>query len=616
MSLRSTLDFLLYEWLDVTSLQQRERFSDHSRETFDAVLDTCERIAKEKYAPFNRLVDTEEPRFDGEKVILPQATHDAQKAYAESGMLSAAQDYDIGGMQLPYTLEAAANSFFAMASVSMGSGLLTVGNANLLMAHGTDLQRQVFALNEFSGRWSGTMCLSEPQAGSSLSDVMTRATPDGDAYALDPLGARYRLRGNKMWISAGDHELTENIIHLVLAKIPDADGKLIPGVRGISLFIVPKKIVNTQAELTGERNDVALAGLNHKCGWRGTTNTLLNFGEGKFRVKTDNTASDGSGAVGYLVGEPGRGLSYMFHMMNEARIGVGMAATMLGMAGYEASLEYAKNRPQGRPVAGGSQKVVKDAAQAQVRIIEHADIKRMLLAQKSYSEGALALELYCAKLVDEQHTGSVNAADEARLLLEVLTPIAKSWPSEWCLEANSLAIQIHGGYGYTRDFPVEQYWRDNRLNMIHEGTHGIQGMDLLGRKVLMEEGRGVHLLEARMRETADKAMVFADLAADAKALNTALQKVIAATKMAWSSGQPQEALANAVPYLQAFGHLVLAWIWLDVSASCRGAQTPAQTGRQAAAKYFFHYELPKIDAWLQVVSNRDMTCANLAEDAF
>ena len=616
MSLRSTLDFLLYDWLEVSSLQQRERFSDHSRETFDAVLDTCERIAKEKYAPFNRLVDTEEPRFDGEKVILPQATHDAQKAYAESGMLSAAQDYDIGGMQLPYTIEAAANSFFAMASVSMGSGLLTVGNANLLMAHGTDLQRKVFALNEFSGRWSGTMCLSEPQAGSSLSDVMTRAVPDGDAYASDPLGARYRLKGNKMWISAGDHELTENIVHLVLAKIPDADGKLIPGVRGISLFIVPKKLVNEKAELTGVRNDVALAGLNHKCGWRGTTNTLLNFGEGKFKVQTDNTASDGSGAVGYLVGEPGRGLSYMFHMMNEARIGVGMAATMLGMAGYEASLEYAKNRPQGRPVAGGSQKVVKDAAQAQVRIIEHADIKRMLLAQKSYSEGALALELYCAKLVDEQHTGDAVAADEARLLLEVLTPIAKSWPSEWCIEANSLAIQIHGGYGYTRDFPVEQYWRDNRLNMIHEGTHGIQGMDLLGRKVLMEEGRGVHLLGARMRETADKAMAFADLAEDAKALNTALQKVIAATQMAWSSGQPQEALANAVPYLQAFGHLVLAWIWLDVSASCRGAQTPAHTGRQAAAKFFYHYELPKIDAWLQVVSNRDMTCANLAEDAF
>jgi alkylation response protein AidB-like acyl-CoA dehydrogenase len=616
MSLRTTLDFLLYEWLDVNQLQQRERFADHSQETFDAVLDTCERIAREKYAPFNRLVDTEEPRFDGEKVILPQATHDAQKAYAASGMLSAAQDYEIGGMQLPYTVEAAANTFFAMASVSMGSGLLTVGNANLLMAHGSELQKKVFALNEFSGRWSGTMCLSEPQAGSSLSDVMTRATPDGASFQQDPLGARYRLKGNKMWISAGEHELTENIIHLVLAKIPGPDGKLIPGVKGISLFIVPKKMVNTEGQLTGVRNDVALAGLNHKCGWRGTTNTLLNFGEGKFKVSTDNTDSDGSGAVGYLVGEPGRGLGYMFHMMNEARIGVGLAATMLGMAGYEASLDYAKNRPQGRPVAGGTQKVVKDAAQAQVRIIEHADIKRMLLAQKSYCEGALALELYCAKLVDEQHTGSAENADEARLLLEVLTPIAKSWPSEWCLEANSLAIQIHGGYGYTRDFPVEQYWRDNRLNMIHEGTHGIQGMDLLGRKVLMEEGRGVKLLAARMMATAQKAQAFPDLAEDAKALTSALQKVTQATQSAWSTGQPQEALANAVPYLQAFGHLVLAWIWLDVSSSCRGEASPKQTGRQAAAKYFYRYELPKIDAWLHVVGNRDMTCANLSEEAF
>ncbi len=562
------------------------------------------------------LVDTEEPRFDGDKVILPQATHDAQKAYAASGMLSAAQDYEIGGMQLPYTVEAAANTFFAMASVSMGSGLLTVGNANLLMAHGSELQKKVFALNEFSGRWSGTMCLSEPQAGSSLSDVMTRATPDGDGFQNDPLGARYRLKGNKMWISAGEHELTENIIHLVLAKIPGPDGKLIPGVKGISLFIVPKKMVNTEGQLTGVRNDVALAGLNHKCGWRGTTNTLLNFGEGKFKVATDNTASDGTGAVGYLVGEPGRGLGYMFHMMNEARIGVGLAATMLGMAGYEASLAYAKNRPQGRPVAGGTQKVVKDAAQAQVRIIEHADIKRMLLAQKSYCEGALALELYCARLVDEQHTGSVENADEARLLLEVLTPIAKSWPSEWCLEANSLAIQIHGGYGYTRDFPVEQYWRDNRLNMIHEGTHGIQGMDLLGRKVLMEEGKGVKLLGARMMATAHKAQAFPDLADNAKALTAALHKVTQATQSAWSTGQPQEALANAVPYLQAFGHLVLAWIWLDVSASCRGENSPQQTGRQAAAHYFYRYELPKIDAWLNVVGNRDMTCANLSEEAF
>jgi butyryl-CoA dehydrogenase len=613
MSLRPTVDFLLHDWLKVESLQSRERFTDHSRETFDAVLDTCERIAREKYAPFNRLVDTQEPHFDGEKVILPQATHDAYKAYAESGMLSAAQDYKMGGMQLPYTVEAAANAFFAMASVSIGSGMLTSGNANLLMVHGTDLQKQVFAANEFNGRFSGTMCLSEPQAGSSLSDVTTRATPDGADFESDALGARYRLKGNKMWISSGEHELSENILHLVLAKIPDAKGQLVPGVRGISLFIVPKKMVGTDGQLTGERNDVALAGLNHKCGWRGTTNTLLNFGEGKYPVRGESGAGldgAGSGAVGYLVGKPGEGLRCMFHMMNEARIGVGMAATMLGMAGYYASLDYAKNRPQGRPSGAGG----KDASRPQVRIIEHADIKRMLLAQKSYSEGALALALYCARLVDEQHTGSAEDADVARLLLEVLTPIVKSFPSEWCLEANSLAIQIHGGYGYTRDFPVEQYWRDNRLNMIHEGTHGIQAMDLLGRKVLMENGRGLQLLAERMLATAAKAE--GSWGPEAAALRDALQQVGQATQQAWDGAEPAQALANAVPYLQAFGHTVIAWIWLDVAASLEGNDTPAAQGRRAASRYFFRYELPKIGAWLNVVSSRDPTCADLPEEAF
>jgi alkylation response protein AidB-like acyl-CoA dehydrogenase len=604
MSLRPTVDFLLYDWLKVQSLQSRERFVDHSQETFDAVLDTCERIARDKFAPFNRLVDIEEPKFDGEKVILPQATHEAYKAYAESGMLSAAQDYEVGGMQLPYTVEAAANAFFAMASVSIGSGLLTSGNANLLMAHGTELQKQVFALNEFSGRFSGTMCLSEPQAGSSLSDITTRATPDGAGFESDALGPRYRLKGNKMWISSGEHELSENIIHLVLAKIPDANGQLVPGVKGISLFIVPKKLVNPDGQLTGERNDVALAGLNHKCGWRGTTNTLLNFGEGKYPVKGQ------SGAVGYLVGQPGEGLKCMFHMMNEARIGVGMAATMLGLAGYYASLDYAKNRPQGRALGASG----KDTQAPQVRIIEHADIKRMLLAQKAYCEGALALALYCARLVDEQHTGSAEEANVSRLLLEVLTPIVKSFPSQWCLEANSLAIQIHGGYGYTRDFPVEQYWRDNRLNMIHEGTHGIQAMDLLGRKVLMENGRGLQLLGERMLVTANKAQ--ADWPEEAAALRQAVQQVSQATQAAWTGAAPAQALANAVPYLQAFGHTVVAWIWLDVVSTLGADKTTAAQGRRAACRYFYRYELPLVTAWLAVVNSRDQTCADLAEDAF
>ena len=612
--MRDTLDFLLHDWLNVGTLLQRPRFAEHSAETFAQVLDTCERIAAEKYAPFNRVADTQEPHFDGERVHLPASTHAALAAYVDSGMLAAAQDFDIGGMQLPCVIEMAANAFFSKASVAMGGyAMLTSGNASLLMAHGTALQREVFAKNEFAGRWFGTMCLSEPQAGSSLSDVTTRAVPDGADFAADPLGPRYRLRGNKMWISAGEHEITENIIHLVLAKIPGPDGALVPGTRGISLFIVPKRLVDERAELTGERNDVALAGLNHKLGYRGTTNTLLNFGEGAFPVR------GGPGAIGYLVGQPGQGLRCMFHMMNEARIGVGLGAVMLGYAGYASSLDYAKQRSQGRSIRPEG----KDAAQPQVPIIEHADVKRMLLAQKSYVEGGLALALYCARLVDEQHTGDTAASASAALLLEVLTPIAKSWPSEWCLEANSLAIQVLGGYGYTRDFPVEQHWRDNRLNMIHEGTHGIQALDLLGRKVVMDGGAGFKLLAARIGDTVGQAGQLASLAEPASALAASLQRLQAATQSAWSTGVPEEALANATPYLQAFGHVVLAWLWLDVARICEQRATPVthalaqlKPGKLAAMRYFYAYELPKVDAWLGVVAARQDVCRRMQPEWF
>ncbi len=604
--MRKTLDFLLQDWIGVHQLLQRRRFADHSLETFASVLDTCERIARDKFAPFNRLSDTQEPHFDGQRVHLPEATHKALAAYVESGMLAAAQDHDIGGMQLPCVIEMAANAFFHKASIAMaGYALLTSGNANLLMAHGTTAQREVFAKRLFAGQWFGTMCLSEPQAGSSLSDVATRAVPDGEDFEADPLGPRYRLKGHKMWISAGEHELTENIVHLVLAKVSLADGSVVPGTRGISLFIVPKQRVVADGTLTGERNDVALAGLNHKLGYRGTTNTLLNFGEH-------------GGAVGYRVGQVGEGLRCMFHMMNEARIGVGLGAVMLGVAGYEASLEYARQRPQGRPMSASG----KDPTQPQVPIIQHADVRRMLLAQKSYVEGGLALELYCARLVDELHTGDERAARDAAALLEVLTPIAKSWPSEWCLEANSLAIQVHGGYGYTRDFPVEQYWRDNRLNMIHEGTHGIQGLDLLGRKVLMHDGAAFKLLAARMHATAKAALPHEDLAGAARQLQMAVQTLESATRAAWINGQPEEALANATPYLQAFGHAVLAWLWLDVACVCRArladgiGDEAADRGRMAAMRYFYAYELPKIDAWLLAVAARQAVCREMHDDWF
>ena len=603
MSTRDTLDFLLYDWLKVDQLSARERFADHSRATFDAVLDTCERLARDKFAPFNRLLDTQEPRFDGERVHLPQATHDALQAYAATGMIAASQDAGIGGMQLPCVVEKAANAFFSQACIAMGGYvMLTHGNAGLLMAHGTDRQQQVFAAREFTGEWFGTMCLSEPQAGSSLSDIATRAVPDGEGFESDPLGPRYRLVGNKMWISAGEHEITPNIVHLVLAKIPGPDGRLPAGVKGISLFIVPKHRVDAEGNLTGERNDVSLAGLNHKLGYRGTTNALLNFGEK-------------GGATGYRVGQPGEGLRCMFHMMNEARIGVGLGATMLGAAGYEASLAYAKQRTQGRPIGAGG----KDAAAPPVRLIEHADIRRMLLAQKAIVEGGMALALYCARLVDEQRTGTSESATEAGTLLEMLTPIAKSWPSEWALEANSLAIQIHGGYGYTRDFPVEQYWRDNRLNMIHEGTHGIQGLDLLGRKAVMQGGAGLKLLARKVDASIARALPQARLATHANALAQALQRLGAATRSAWATAVPEDALANATPYLQAFGHTVLAWLWLDVGVSileAGNADSSASVGRLAALDYFMRYELPKTDAWLRVVESRDRTCRDVPEDAF
>jgi butyryl-CoA dehydrogenase len=460
------------------------------------------------------------------------------------------------------------------------------------------------------------MCLSEPQAGSSLSDITTRAVPDGDGFEHDALGPRYRLFGNKMWISNGEHDLTENIVHLVLAKVPGPDGKLISGTRGISLFIVPKKLVGPDGELTGARNDVVLAGLNHKLGYRGIPNTLLNFGEGRYPV------AGKPGAVGYLVGEAGGGLRYMFHMMNEARLGVGLGAVGIGYAGYEASLDYARNRRQGRPVGPAG----KDPAMPPVRLVEHADVKRMLLAQKAYVEGGLALILYCGRLVDLCRTATGDEYAARHALLELLTPVAKSWPSEWCLEGNNHAIQIHGGYGYTRDFPVEQYWRDNRLNMIHEGAHGIHGLDLLGRKVILEQGRALQLFAAEVRSTIASASEHAALAADAKSLRDALDALLEATRRAWSTGVPEEALANATPYLQGFGHTVLAWLWLDLSRAAaeqaakgrpsNGTHEEFLRGKRQAARYFFDFELPRVNAWLDVVAARTRTCLDMQDEWF
>jgi alkylation response protein AidB-like acyl-CoA dehydrogenase len=613
---RRDIAFLLYEWLDVEQLTRRQRYADHTRATFDAALDVAEQIATDLFAPHARKSDLNEPRFDGERVHLIPEVKAAMDAFVAAGLMAAEHDEEFGGMQLPLSVAKAAFAYIKGANVASSSyPMLTVGNANLLLAHGNAAQIDAFVRPELAGRFFGTMCLSEPQAGSSLSDVATRAEFECES----PLGPQYRLMGNKMWISAGEHELSENIVHLVLAKIPGRDGKLVPGTRGISLFVVPKYLVELQgngadARVTvGGRNDVVLAGLNHKMGYRGNSNCLLNFGEGKYRPLGR------AGAVGYLVGEPGRGLAAMFHMMNEARIGVGLGATMLGYTAYLHALEYARSRPQGRPIGPAG----KDPAQPQVRIIEHADVKRMLLAQKAYAEGALGLNLYCARLIDEERTGTTERERrDATLLLDILTPVAKSWPSQWCLEGNALAIQVHGGYGYTRDYPVEQFYRDNRLNAIHEGTHGIQALDLLGRKVVMDEGAAFRLLGERIEDTVHRAShaPHPDTQRWSAMLADRVRRLATVTKRAWSAGDAAVTLANATPYLEAFGHVVVAWIWLEQSLAAshhyQRADADFYHGKWQACRYFFLYELPKVDPMLELVASLDTTTLNMKDEWF
>jgi hypothetical protein len=295
--------------------------------------------------------------------------------------------------------------------------------------------------------------------------------------------------------------------------------------------------------------------------------------------------------------------------MNEARIGVGGGATALGYTGYLKSLDYARSRPQGRPVAG------KDPNAPQVPIIEHPDVRRMLLAQKSYVEGALALNLYCARLLDDERTGA--DPERAGLLLDVLTPIAKSWPSQWCLEANNLAIQIHGGYGYTREYDVEQHYRDNRLNPIHEGTHGIQGLDLLGRKVVMQGGAGLALLASVIGETVARASaVGGELAGFGRDLGAAVTRIGEVTAQLWGTGDPEVALANASIYLEAVGHTVLAWIWLEQALAVDGLAGDFYAGKRQAARYFFRYELPKTGPQFDLLASLDRTTLDVAETWF
>ena len=588
---RRDLDFLLYEWLDLPALCREGRFAGHDRGTFDQVLDAAARLAEQQFLPHAAKADANEPHFDGERVHMIPEVKQALDAYIAGGFLGAAFPAEDGGLGLPYTVAAAANAQFSAANVgTAGYTFLTGAAANLLRVHGSAAQKARYMAPMMEGRFFGTMCLSEPQAGSSLGDIRTRAVPQGDGS--------YHLVGNKMWISGGEHELSENIVHLVLARVEGAPA----GTKGISLFIVPKYRLDAAGN-PGARNGVRLAGLNHKMGYRGTTNCALNFGEGE-------------PAVGELVGRENEGLACMFHMMNEARIGVGLGATALGIAGYRYSLDYARSRLQGRLPSD------KNPASKPVAIIQHADVRRMLLAQKAYVEGGLALGLYCARLVDQAES-EPDAAKAAplKLLLEILTPIAKAWPSEWCLEANKLAIQVLGGYGYTRDYPVERYYRDNRLNPIHEGTNGIQALDLLGRKAMMQNGAGLRLLMEKIGTTARAASADADLAEYAKDLTQAVEQAALTTATlagAAQKGQVDLFLANASYYLDMLGHIVLAWIWLEQALVARrsDAVDAYYQGKLSACRYFFRYELPRAQRCAELLRRLDDTTLNMPAEAF
>ena len=536
------------------------------------MLETARKIADDYFAPHNRKGDLNEPRVVNGVVELIPEVAEAMDAYREAGFFAAHHDEEDGGLALPWAVAQGASAFFQATNIATsGYPFLTIGAANLLKAHASSEQKARWLPSMLEGRFFGTMCLSEPHAGSGLADIRTTATPIPDQPG------RYKLRGQKMWISAGDHELSDNIVHLVLARIEGAPA----GTKGISIFIVPKRRTDAAGQV-GASNDVRLVSLNHKMGYRGTTNTILAFGE-------DDSCE------GELIGEAGHGLAYMFHMMNEARIGVGLSSACLGLAGYAESLRYAGERPQGRHADE------RDPTAKPVMIIEHADVRRMLMVQKSLCEPALALCFYAARLVDvEKYDADPEKRAQAHQILDLLTPVVKGWISDATLRANHEAIQIHGGYGYTRDFQVEQIYRDNRLNPIHEGTNGIQGLDLLGRKVMRDGGKGLAAFSALVQADM-KAAVAGGFSTDlAVQLEAAMQELAGATTAlgaAFQQSGPRQGLSQATLYLDAFGLLVMAWMHAKMVAAAKS--NPALSadyveGKVLSAGYFYRHELSRV----------------------
>jgi len=566
--------FQLYEVLDTEALLARAPYADHSRAVFDAALATARTVAEKYFANHNAKGDANEPSFDGERVHLIPETRAAWEAFVEAGFLAAHETLEEGGAQLPEVIFRVVMAYIDAANISTAAyPFITIGVINLLRAFGSAEQKARYLPLLMSGRANGTMALTEPAQGSALGDIKVTAEPAADGS--------YRLFGQKMFISCADHDITGNVIHMVLAKIRGAP----PGVKGISLFIVPKYLVGEDGS-PGARNDVAVAGLNHKMGYRNATNTVLNFGER-------------DGAVGYLVGEPHQGLGYMFQMMNEARIGIGLGAAAIAYQGYNLSLDYARNRPQGRLPS------CSDPTSPQVMLVEHADVRRLLLAQKVYAEGGLFMCLYASSLFEDQHSApDPGRRERAALLLDLITPIVKSWPSRYGCLGNDHAIQILGGAGYMREYGAEQLYRDQRLNPIHEGAEAIHGIDLLGRKVRLRGGAGHRALLAAARADIARAAERAATADFAAALEAALQVLdeTTAALLEHLAGDIDLGMANATLYLDLYGRVLAAWLWLKqaLAADAGLARDPHPAdcdfyrGKLHAARYCFEWELPQI----------------------
>jgi len=591
---RAELAFQLFDALPTASLAALPRFADYDRTAMDAVLDTAEGIAMDHFLPHAAALDLDPPRFERGRVVMDERVGAALGVYREAGFFGAGFDREWGGAHMPETLRAAANFIFCMANVSTAAyPLLTIGVANLIAAFGSQEQKEQFLRPMVEGRFFGTLCLTEPQAGSSLGDIATRAEQNEDGS--------YNITGSKIWVAGGEQDISENIVHLVLAKVPDSPA----GAKGSSLFIVPKFRLGGD-DAPGERNGVALAGLNHTMGYRGVVNAVLNFGED-------------APCRGYLLGRLDNGLNQLLHTANEARLGVGLEAAAIASAGYRAALHYAGERLQGHLPGTWNPE------SPPVPIIEHADVRRMLLAQKTAAEGALALIFYAAFLVDATKAApNAEAVHDSRLLLDLLTPIAKSWPSKFCCEANSQAIQVLGGYGYTRDYPVERLFRDSRLNAIQDGTLGIQGIDLLSRKVMQEGGTGMKVLAARVMADVTLAHAHAELVGHAEELAAHLAEAVATTgKLGGMVGSdPRLGLANATLYLEMMGDVVIGWMWLrqGMAALRKRAAGPGDQrlieGKLAACRYFFLYELPRARTSRELLDRLDDTTLTMKPEWF